>query len=160
MSASSSITLQIRSEIFDHGIFPVASSNFNPTNLTTIIKELHEASTVEYKITIQQWCEKVAKKMPSLSERDAEIYFISYKTLFSDLEIPAPSPVAKLAKPVSSPGEQFDKTVDIRYFAVYMGMQLFCQSLKSSTETRKNMGNTPWPSLVYHGLILYRLPRR
>jgi len=146
--SGSTIALQIRNEFFDHGIYPAASAHFNTTNLTAIIKELHGCSSVDYKITMQQWCEKVAKKMPSLSEKDAEIYFLTYKTLVSDIEMQAPAPIGKAFKPASSPKDQTEKTVDIRYFAVYMGMQLFCQSLKSSTETRKNMSNTPWPSLV------------
>ena len=144
--SGSTIILQIRSEVFDHGIFPAASANFNVTNLTGIIKELHSVSTVEYKITLQQWCEKVAKTVPSLSEKEAEIYFVTFKTLFADLE--SASLPAKGSKPGASPKDQTDKTVDIRYFAVYMGIQLFCQCLKSSTETRKNMESTPWPSLV------------
>ena len=146
MSTTPGIVLQIRTEIFDHGIYPAVSSHFNITNLTSIIKELHTVSTIEYKVTSQQWCEKVAKKMPSLSERDAEIYFTTFKTLFADLDLP-PLP-GKALKPATSPKDIADKMVDIRYFAVYMGMQLFCQSVKSSTEVRKNMGSTPWPSLV------------
>ncbi len=144
--SGSAIVLQIRGDVFDHGIFPAASVHFNPANLTTIIKELHSVSTVEYKITMQQWCDKVAKMVPSLSEKDAEIYFVTFRTLFADLD-PAVLPI-KGFKSGSSPKDQSDKSVDIRYFAVYMGIQLFCQCLKSSTETRKNMESTPWPSLV------------
>jgi len=149
MSGSPSTILQIRTEIFDHGIYPLASSHFNITNLTSIIKELHAVSTIEYKITAQQWCEKVAKKMPSLSEKDAEIYFVTFKTLFNDLENSGFATV-KSSKTSTSPKDVLDKnTADIRYFAIYMGMQLYCQSVKTSTEVRKNLGSTPWPSLVF-----------
>ncbi len=153
MAASTAVMFQIRTEVFDHGIYPAASAHFNVTNLTSIMKELHTASTIEFKITQQQWCEKVAKKMPSLSEKDAEIYFTTFKTLFLDQDLVVTG--TKMIKPAAtSPKEHPDKMVDIRYFAVYMGMQLFCQSVKSSTEVRKNMGSTPWPSLVlFCGLL-------
>jgi len=142
MISTPSITLQIRTEVFDHGSYPAAASNFNITILNSIIKELHGASSIEYKITRQQWCEKVKKKIPSLSEEDAGIYFITFKTLFGDLETTS-------SKAAVSPKESSDKTVDIRYFAVYMWTHLFAQNVKTSTEVRKNLSNTPWPSYVF-----------
>lgn len=142
MQATPSVTLQIRTEIFDHGVYPAASSNFNIVSLTSIIKELHGASSIEYKITRQQWCEKIAKKIPSLSEKDAEVYFVTFKALCADPDS---------SKAVSSSKDSADKTVDIRCFAVYMWAQLYTQSVKASTEVRKNMSNTPWPSLVIVG---------
>jgi hypothetical protein len=146
--AVSTIALQVRSEIFENGLYPAASAHFTPSSLTAIIKDLHSASTIEYKITLQQWCDEVVKKIPTLSVQDVEIYFTTYKTLVADLEALVPTPPSKSAKQPAGSKEPLDKTVDIRCFAIYMGMQLFCQSINTATESRKMMVNTPWPGLV------------
>jgi hypothetical protein len=41
-----------------------------------------------------------------------------------------------------------EKTADVRCFAIYMAIQLFAQTSKFSSESRKQYSNTPWPSFV------------
>lgn len=39
-----------------------------------------------------------------------------------------------------------ENSVDVRCFALYMGLQLFSQQAKFSTELRSNYASTPWPN--------------
>lgn len=133
-------------EMFDHGVFPATSTLFTIANLTSIVKTLLASSTVEYKITLQQWCEEVTKKIPTFTPKEAEIYFYTFKTLVSEFETLGSGPVSKPTKQPAIPPE---KTVDMRLFAVYLGLQLYSQGIKGSSESKKIMSNTPWPGVKH-----------
>jgi hypothetical protein len=139
------IVINIRTELFDQGIFPATSTNFTMANVSSIVKTLMASSTVEYKITLQQFCDEITKKIPGISVKVAEIYFTTFKIICGDYETLVSGSLTKQSKQsVSSP----EKCVDMRLFALYLGVQLFSQSLKISSESRKNMSNTPWPGVI------------
>jgi hypothetical protein len=78
-------TLEIRTELFDHCVYP-NKATITEQNLLSLFKSLHILSSVTYKITIFQWLEQALKHIPSMSVTEAETYFHTYTTLLWKIE--------------------------------------------------------------------------
>ena len=131
--------LNIRSELFDHGIYP--SNIFPSTNtLMSMCKELHTISTIDYKISIKQWIEQATKYFPNLTEDECTSIFITYLALCKNNELHLPTISKKIEH------KESEKLCDIRCFAIFLGIQVYANSLKGNTDSRKQMSDTPWPS--------------
>jgi len=48
------VSLQIRTELFEHGLFPV-QSKITPQILIALFKNLHLLSSIDYKIALGLW---------------------------------------------------------------------------------------------------------
>ena len=129
--------------------------------LVTLFKNLHLLSSIDYKITLIDWVEQALKYVPTLTANEAEVYFLTYKTLLDEIENPPAGFSAKSHKGQKAHGLEegkgeeakgtSQKQVDVRCFALFMALQLFTQSSKFSTETRSNYASTPWPSFKENG---------
>ncbi len=84
---------------------------------------------------------------------EAELYFVTYKALLDDVENSLTSvssssscsvPLTLVASKIKDHSDE--NSVDVRCFALFMGLQLFSQQAKFSTELRSNYASTPWPN--------------
>jgi len=79
------VKFEIRSELFEHGIFPF-QEKFSNELLISVCKNLHLLSSIEYRISLAQWIEQACKLIPKMKEENARIYFLTYRALLEDIE--------------------------------------------------------------------------
>ena len=81
------IQLAVRSELFEHGVFPqMQQSKITPNILISTFTNLNLLSSIDYKIKLQTWIDQAVKHIPGMSESDATVYFVTYKTLLQDID--------------------------------------------------------------------------
>ena len=79
--------LQIRTELFEHGLFPM-QSKLTSSVLVTTFTNLNYLSSIDYKIKLANWVDQAKRHIPDMSEQDAQIYFLTYKALLEDIDNP------------------------------------------------------------------------
>lgn len=87
-SNTSGISLAIRSELFEHGIFPLQTHHgkISSTILIDTFTNLNLLSSIDYKIKLQNWVDQAVKHIPGMTENDAMVYFYTYKTLLQEVD--------------------------------------------------------------------------
>jgi hypothetical protein len=78
--------LSIRSELFDHAIFPVTANKFTSNVLVTTFTNLNLLSSIDYKIKMNHWLEQAKRHIPGMTETDATIYFLAYKAMLEEVD--------------------------------------------------------------------------
>ena len=133
----------IRGEIFDHGLFP-DSAQITKSILLALFKNLHLVSSIDYKITLDQFKEEATKCIPSLKLTEAHLYFSTFKQIMRQIDKTPDLP------------ENANKA-DVRCLGVFMATQIYAQTQTAMLhdETRKQYSNTMWPSLVYIYIYIY-----
>lgn len=113
-------SLCIRSEIFEHSMYP-SQSKFTTKNLTDLFKSLHLLSTFDYKINGSAWIEQSCKYVHGFSVTEAEFYFRTYILLARPIEL-----FNEYRETEEFKGELKieDLDVDVRCFAIFMATQL------------------------------------
>lgn len=87
VSAGKDIQLAIRTELFEHGVFPqMQHSKITPSILISTFTNLNLLSSIDYKIKLQTWIDQAIKHIPGMSEADATVYFQTYRTLLQDVD--------------------------------------------------------------------------
>ncbi|CAG9315349.1 unnamed protein product [Blepharisma stoltei] len=109
------IGLQIRTELFDHGVFP-CPQRLNQSSIVNLVKSLYLSASHDGKITISQWAEAAIKQL-SLTLQEAEIYFELFRSLAYE---------RKPQQPI----------IDIKPFAIFLILQLY-----STATTRISLEN-------------------
>ncbi|CAG9335984.1 unnamed protein product [Blepharisma stoltei] len=109
------IGLQVRTELFDHGIFP-CPQRLNQSSIINLVKTLYLSASHDGKITISQWAEAAIKQL-SLSLQEAEVYFELFRSLAYE---------RKPQQPI----------IDIKPFAIFLILQLY-----STATTRISLEN-------------------
>lgn len=111
----SASTLQIRSELFEHGIYPASKQHkLTAQALVTAFTNLNLLSSIDYKIKLHHWLEQAKRHMPGLTDSDATIFYLSYKALLEEVDAHPAQPL--LDAPLS------ELQVDVRCFAVFMAL--------------------------------------
>jgi hypothetical protein len=72
-----STSLRIRTELFDHGLFPGSAKQLTGSSLQMLFKNLHLVSSIDYKITLEQWIEQMTQVMPLFTENDVFLFMLS-----------------------------------------------------------------------------------
>ena len=54
--------------------------------LISTFTNLNLLSSIDYKIKLQTWIDQAVKHIPGMSESDATVYFVTYKTLLQDID--------------------------------------------------------------------------
>ena len=72
--------LQLRTELFEHGLFPM-QSKLSANVLINTFTNLNLLSSIDYKIKLVNWVDQAKRHIPDMTESDANIYFITYKAL-------------------------------------------------------------------------------
>lgn len=82
------ISLGIRTELFDHGVFPLQSHHGKITSsiLIETFTNLNLLSSIDYKIKLQTWIDQAVKYIPGMSQNDAMVYFFTYKNLMQEID--------------------------------------------------------------------------
>jgi len=76
------IQLAIRTELFEHGVFPqMHHGKITSTILIDTFTNLNLLSSIDYKIKLQNWVDQAVKHIPGMTESDATVYFLTYKSL-------------------------------------------------------------------------------
>jgi len=135
-------TLEIRTELFDHWVYP-NQAKITEQSLLTLFKSLNILSSVKYKISIFQWIEQALKHIPTMTVTEAETYFKTYTILLSKIELEHNDLDEDEEKKIEDPSTI--ENVDVRWFALFMLIQLFTHTAKDYTVTHNNYTNTAWP---------------
>ena len=61
-------------------------SKITPNILISTFTNLNLLSSIDYKIKLQTWIDQAVKHIPGMSESDATVYFVTYKTLLQDID--------------------------------------------------------------------------
>jgi len=54
--------------------------------LVDTFTNLNLLSSIDYKIKMQNWVDQAVKHIPGMSAGDAQIYFLTYKTLLQEID--------------------------------------------------------------------------
>ena len=81
----SSPLLQIRTEIFEHGLFPMANK-LSASVLINTFTNLNLLSSIDYKIKLSVWVDQAKRHIPDMTEHEAHIYFLTYKALMQEID--------------------------------------------------------------------------
>jgi hypothetical protein len=92
-------------------------------------------STIDYKISLEDWIEQSTKNLTGFTEKEAIILFNTYKAFSSEID--------QSSVNVKNDGKSQKNTVDVRYFGLFFALQLFMIRTKISLgiDTRDK---TPW----------------
>ena len=82
--------LQLRTELFEHGLFPM-QSKLSANVLINTFTNLNLLSSIDYKIKLVNWVDQAKRHIPDMTESDANIYFITYKALLEEVDSPVAS---------------------------------------------------------------------
>ena len=61
-------------------------SKITPNMLISTFTNLNLLSSIDYKIKLQTWIDQAIKHIPGMTEKDAEIYYFTYKTLLQEID--------------------------------------------------------------------------
>lgn len=136
MNKESKIPVQFyaRVELFDHVIYPL-SVKIDDNNIIQLFRKLHIMSTIDYKISIDDWIEQSTKNLQGFTEKEAVILFNTYKAFSFEIE--------QSVVNVKTDTKSQKNTVDVRYFGLFFALQLFMVRAKTNVgiDTRDK---TPW----------------
>ena len=136
MNKESIIPVQFyaRVELFDHVIYPL-SVKIDDNNIIQLFRKLHIMSTIDYKISIDDWIEQSTKNLQGFTEKEAVILFNTYKAFSFEIE--------QSVVNVKTDTKSQKNTVDVRYFGLFFALQLFMVRAKTNVgiDTRDK---TPW----------------
>ena len=80
--------LQLRTELFEHGLFPM-QSKLSANVLVNTFTNLDLLSSIDYKIKLVNWVDQAKRHIPDMTEQDANIYFVTYKALLDEIDCPS-----------------------------------------------------------------------
>ena len=80
--------LSVRTELFEHGLFPM-QSKLTSGVLVNTFTNLNLLSSIDYKIKLSNWVDQAKRHIPDMIESDAQIYFLTYKALLQEVDSPA-----------------------------------------------------------------------
>jgi hypothetical protein len=138
-SSSGPKLLSIRSELFEHAIFPVMANKLTSNVLITTFTNLNLLSSIDYKIKMQHWIDQSRRHMPGMTEQDATIYFLAYKTMLEEVD----AQNFTSAVTVNKDAPLSELQVDVRCFAIFIAMQLYTQQARDN-ETSKIEQQDSW----------------
>jgi hypothetical protein len=134
-SSISQAVLYVRTELFEHGLFP-PPPKLSFLNLMSLFSTIPR--TKDHKITLSDFAKAIEKHIPSMSTKDADVYFLFFKIMIEDnLEFvddcPTVSPFSKMNQLSSNRSLPTNSTVtggsgitvDARGLAVFCFLQLF-----------------------------------
>lgn len=148
----------IRTEVFEHGIFPTPAK-LTLHSIVSLFNSLALTSSIDNKVTLEQFKDSVSKYIPSIQARDAEAYFFLYKILTeSDMsfltKINTQQPIdtnikstsMQKAKSLSAYNSLTGSPVvaDIRTLVVFVFLQTFMSSFRNNFELKQKEFNTQW----------------
>jgi len=130
--AQGKLKLQIRTDIFEHCIYP-CPSRLNSSSIINLIKSLYLVAGQDGKVQFSQWAE-VAIKQLSLSLQEAEVYYETFRNL------------AYENKPNS---------IDAKLFALFLCLQLYtAATTRISLENASSLSskfNSEYPGFTGSG---------
>lgn len=92
---------------------------------------LNLLSSIDYKIKLQTWIDQAVKHIPGMSESDATVYFVTYKTLLQDIDAGAFGTSQAEDEPLDN------YQVDVRCFGLFIALQLYSsQTSKMNSDAR------------------------
>eukprot|EP00347_Sterkiella_histriomuscorum_P018435 403345520 len=142
------VTLAIRTELFEHGLFPT-QGKLTPTVLLNLFTNLNLLSSIDYKIKLHQWVDQATRYWPQCTETDAQVYFLTYRALLEDIENQSSSVgggVNQMQQNIASgkdvPINEYQ--VDVRCFALFIAIQLYTTQTKFNSDSRSNLAKDSW----------------
>ena len=123
----------VRTELFEHGVYPqMQNGKITSSILIDTFTNLNLLSSIDYKIKLQNWVDQAVKHIPGMSEADATIYFMSYKTLLQEVDAQNSNVMGAVDPNISLHQYQ----VDVRCFGLFIALQLYSQTAKMAGDAR------------------------
>lgn len=132
MEFSKQSKLQLKSDVFDHGLFPLPPK-LQHQNIILFFKDLGHFSSSNYLIKLDQFKTKIEQNSVNLTSIDAEILFIFFK-LFSETDWGFLNFFSSSSKAI----EKNNLTCDVRGLSLFFFLQLF-----GSSSTRHYLEKKP-----------------
>lgn len=156
--------LIIRTEVFEHGIFPTPHK-LTLHNIVSLFNSLALSSSMDNKISIEQFKDSICKYIPTVTAKDAEAYFFLFKIITeSDMSFLVKTPssqandtgskltLAQKSKSLTSQNNAGNPlTADIRSLILFVFLQTFSSSFRSNFELKQKEFNAQWePAGSFH----------
>jgi hypothetical protein len=74
-----------RIELFDHVIYPL-SIKIDENTILQLFRKLHIMSTIDYKISFEDWIDQSTKNLEGFTEKEAKTLFNTYKVIATEFE--------------------------------------------------------------------------
>lgn len=135
-------TIHIRQEVFDHLVYPL-SVKLDDNIIIQLFRKLHIMSSIDYKISLEDWIQQSTTFLQGFTEREAIILFNTYKIILPEFESVNPMQNKKI---------EMKNTVDVRYFGLFFALQCYIQKNKGGTVDtldKNAYGSSPNTSLNY-----------
>lgn len=135
-------TIHIRQEVFDHLVYPL-SVKLDDNIIIQLFRKLHIMSSIDYKISLEDWIQQSTTFLQGFTEKEAVILFNTYKII---------SPEFESVNPMQNKKIESKNTVDVRYFGLYFALQCYIQKNKGGsvdTLDKNAYGSNPNSSLNY-----------
>ena len=115
----------VKQEIFDHLIYPL-SIKIDDNSIIQLFRKLHIMSSIDYKITLDDWLFQSVSFLNGFTEKEAIILFNTYKIISSEYEI---------SNHFQNKKNEMKNTVDVRYFGLFFALQCYLQKNKNHIDT-------------------------
>lgn len=79
------LKLYIRTELFEHGLYPM-QSKLTENVLVNTFTNLNLLSSIDYKIKLSHWVDQAKRSIPGMTESDAQVYFQTYRALLQEVD--------------------------------------------------------------------------
>ena len=154
--------IKIRNDIFEHGIFPTPPK-IGLINIISLYNSLSLVSSMDSKVTIDQFKDSASKYFPHISQKDAEIYFILFKILIEDdlsflsksISTQSTSSLTMISKPslslqskttstASASSLNIALTADLRQLCIFIFLQTFPNSMRHNIDLKQKDFNVSW----------------
>lgn len=112
-----SFNIFIKQEIFDHLIYPL-SIKLDDNSIIQLFRKLHIMSSIDYKITLEDWLSQSVSLLNGFTQKEAIILFNTYKVVSSEFE-------TMVTTTINSNLEK--NKVDVRYFGLFFASQVYIQ---------------------------------
>jgi TBCC domain-containing protein 1 len=146
--------ISIRTELFEHGIFPTPPK-LTLVNLASLINSLNLVTSVDNKVTIDQFKESACKYIPFMTAKDAEVYFTIFKVITEDDMSFLNKPMMQSQSSSSIKSNSFSNkngasaansafTADAKALALFLYLQTLLSSTRHHLDSNKKDFNASW----------------
>ena len=113
-------------------MYPLLANKLTANVLVTTFTNLNLLSSIDYKIKMQHWIDQSKRHIPGMTEQDATIYFLAYKSMLEEVDAQNFSGASTVNKDASLSELQ----VDVRCFAIFIAMQLYSHQARDNEQSK------------------------
>ena len=131
--------IHVRTDVFDHGIFP-APPKLTMMNLVQLFGALKKVSDKFGQISLEKFSQCLQKAVDKVSHQDAEIYFLFFKAIEERKNLGFLGLLhADPKKQFVMQGSKSQITADVYKITLFLYIQMFSTSLRYQFEKNKDL---------------------